>query len=659
MKMTKKQKQRVVRILITLVLFFLLVVGEKTGALEEITGFPLFLLYFIPYLIVGYDVLIRSAKNISHGQVFDENFLMMIATFAAFGLGLFGDVEYLEALAVMLFYQTGEAFQDYAVTRSRSSIQDLMAIAPESANVERNGNVETVDPDEVEIGEILVVRPGERIALDGTVIEGESFLDTSALTGESVPRRASAGDEVFSGAVNGQGVLRVRAEKAYENSTVARILELVEEAGEKKARMENFITRFAKYYTPIVTIGAVLLALALPLLFGMEPADGIRRACNFLIVSCPCALVISVPLGFFGGIGAASRQGILVKGSNYLEAAAHLDTLVFDKTGTITEGIFRVNEILPAEGCTEEEVLTLAATGEQNSNHPIARSILECYEERKDAAAQHAASSEQAPSGLQPSDLSEVRELSGRGVSLLYQGKNLLVGNEKLLREEGIEFPNVNVSGTRVYVAYDGKYVGLLSIDDVMKKGAKGAVAMLRKESVSHLVMLTGDTASAAAAVAKRAGIKEYRSDLLPNDKVDAVEELLAEKNKKHPRASLGFVGDGINDAPVLMRADVGFAMGSLGSDAAIEAADIVLMDDDLRKLPLIMRIARKTLCIVWTNVIFAIGVKILILILSALGMANMWAAVFGDVGVACLCVLNSMRMLLGVPVLDSPEDEQ
>ena len=659
MKMNKKQKVRIVRILITLVLFFLLLAGEKTGMLSGITGFPLFLLYFIPYLIVGYDVLIRSAKNISHGQVFDENFLMMIATFAAFGLGLFGDVEYLEALAVMLFYQTGEAFQDYAVSRSRASIQDLMAIAPESANVERDGHVVTVDPDEVEIGEILVVRPGERIALDGTVIEGESFLDTSALTGESVPRRAESGDEVFSGAVNGQGVLRVRVEKEYENSTVARILELVEEAGEKKAKMENFITRFAKYYTPIVTIGAVLLALALPLLFGMEPADGIRRACNFLIVSCPCALVISVPLGFFGGIGAASRQGILVKGSNYLEAAAHLDTLVFDKTGTITEGIFRVNEILPAEGCTEEEVLTLAATGEQNSNHPIARSILECYEERKDAAVQHAASSEQASSGLQPSDLSEVRELSGRGVSLFYQGKNLLVGNEKLLREEGIEFPNVNVSGTRVYVAYDGKYVGLLSIDDVMKKGAKGAMAMLRKESVSHLVMLTGDTASSAAAVAERIGIKEYRSDLLPSDKVEVVEELLEEKNKKNPRASLGFVGDGINDAPVLMRADVGFAMGSLGSDAAIEAADIVLMDDDLRKLPLIMRIARKTLRIVWTNVIFAIGVKILILILSALGMANMWAAVFGDVGVACLCVLNSMRMLLGVPTLDSPKREK
>ena len=641
--MTKKEHRTLIRIIVTLIWFAALLGTDRAGLLRGAGTYGRFLLYFLPYLLIGYDVLLKALRNIIRGQVFDEHFLMMIATFAAFGLGLMGDEAYSEALAVMLFYQIGELFQDVAVGKSRKSIADMMSIAPESANVERNGRVEVMDPEEAHIGDILLIKAGEKVPLDGTVIEGESYLNTAALTGESVPRRVKAGDPVISGCVNGEGTLRVRVEKEYEDSTVARILDLVENASSRKARLENFITRFARVYTPVVTIGAVLLAVLPPLFHigGLTYADSIRRACNFLIVSCPCALVISVPLGFFGGIGASSKIGVLVKGSNYLEAASGLSTLVFDKTGTLTKGEFRVQKVVPSAGesdtqnllGTPEEaqrrLLETAALGESYSNHPIARSIREALGEE---------------TNLDSGRVTDVRETAGHGIEALLDEKKLLIGNLSLMTSHHIDVKPASEAGTIIYVALDGHCLGYIVISDTVKEGAKEAIREIKEAGVSKTVMLTGDRKGAAVQVAETLGIDEVHSDLLPADKVSEVEKLIAEAEKNGGK--LGFVGDGINDAPVLMRADVGFAMGALGSDAAIEAADIVLMDDDIRKIPKVIRIARKTMRIVRSNVVFAIAVKLLILALSVFGLASMWAAVFGDVGVAILCILNSMRTL-------------
>ena len=629
--MNKKQRNRRNRIAISLTCFIALMLLEFAGLLEGLNGFILFIIYFIPYIIVGNDVIIKAAKNISNGRVFDENFLMMIATFAAFGLGVFGDAQYSEALAVMLFYQMGEAFQDYAVGQSRASIAEMMEIAPESAFVLNGDETEEVAPEDVEVGSIVVVRPGDKVPLDGIVIEGESFLDTSALTGESVPRRVSEGDDIISGCVNGEGMLKVRVTKEYDDSTVAKILELVENASARKAVLENFVTRFARVYTPIVTIGAALLAILMPLVFNLSWAEGIERACNFLIVSCPCALVISVPLGFFGGIGAASRIGVLVKGSNFLEAAAGLDTMVFDKTGTLTKGEFRVSRVEPTEGVDADDLLELAAYGEVYATHPIGKSILEAVSGKD----------------IDTSRLEDVQNVTGRGTSAKLDGKPLLVGSRKLLLENDIKEIVEEFSselGTLTFVSYDGKYKGYIVIADAIKEDAKTSIAELKHEGVKRAVMLTGDRKTTAEIVAAELGLDDVKYELLPADKIEEVEKLIT---KSHGRdGKLGYVGDGINDAPVLMRADVGFAMGSLGSDAAIEAADIVLMDDDLCKLPLILRIAKRTMRIVKSNIIFAIGVKVLILILSAFGLASMWVAVFGDVGVSIICIINSMRVL-------------
>ena len=629
--MNKKQRNRRNRIVISLVCFVALMILDFVGVLDGVYGFALFVIYFIPYIIVGNDVIIRAAKNIRNGQVFDENFLMMIATFAAFGLGLFGDTQYSEALAVMLFYQIGEAFQDYAVGQSRASITEMMEIAPESAFVLNGDETEEVDPEDVEIGSIVVVRPGDKVPLDGVVIEGESFIDTSALTGESVPRRVSEGDDIISGCVNGEGMLKVRVTKEYDDSTVAKILELVENASTRKAVLENFVTRFARVYTPIVTIGAALLAVAMPLVFSLSWSDGIERACNFLIVSCPCALVISVPLGFFGGIGAASKIGVLVKGSNFLEAAASLDTMVFDKTGTLTKGEFKVSKLVPAEGVSEDELIELAAYGEAFATHPIGKSILEAAKDKE----------------IDKSRLEDVINLTGKGTSAMLDGKSLLVGSRKLLDENEIEDVSGvygSEMGTITFVSYDEKYKGYIVVSDTIKDEARESIAELKREGVKKAVMLTGDRKATAEAVAGELGLDVVRYELLPADKIEEVEKLI--EGNRNTGSKLGYVGDGINDAPVLMRADVGFAMGSLGSDAAIEAADIVLMDDDLRKLPLILRIAKRTMRIVKSNIAFAIGVKLLILALSALGLVSMWYAVFGDVGVSIICIINSMRVL-------------
>ena len=629
--MNKKQRNRNKRIVVALICFAVLMALNITGKLRGLNGYVLFIIYFIPYLIVGCDVIVRAAKNISNGQVFDENFLMMIATFAAFGLGAFGDAQYSEALAVMLFYQIGEAFQDYAVGQSRASITEMMEIAPESAFILNGDSAEEVSPDDVEIGSIIVIRPGDKVPLDGVVIDGSSFLDTSALTGESVPRRVSEGDDIISGCVNGEGTLKVKVTREYDDSTVAKILELVENASTRKAVLENFVTRFARVYTPIVTIGAALLALILPPAFNLSWADGIERACNFLIVSCPCALVISVPLGFFGGIGAASKLGVLVKGSNFLEAAASLDTMVFDKTGTLTEGEFKVSKVVPAEGVSKAELLELAAYGELYATHPIGKSILEAVES----------------DSLDTSRLNDLQNISGKGTTADLDGKRLLVGSHKLMAENSIS----NISdeytaeaGTLTFVSYDGVYKGYIVISDTVKENAKESIAAVKREGIRKTVMLSGDRQAAAETVAKELGLDEVKYELLPADKISELEKLIG--NRCEGDGKLGYVGDGINDAPVLMRADVGIAMGSLGSDATIEAADIVLMDDDLRKLSLILRIARRTMKIVKSNIAFAIGVKIIILILSAIGLASMWMAVFGDVGVSIICILNSMRVL-------------
>lgn len=610
-----------VRIVVTAMLFALLLILEHTGTFERWEdSWVLFAVYVIPYLVIGYDIIFKAARNIRHGQVFDENFLMMLATFGAFGVR-----EFSEAVAVMLFYQVGELFQGYAVGKSRQSIAAMMDICPEYANVEEDGRLIQVDPDDVEIGTVITIRPGERIPLDGVVTEGESMIDTAALTGEAVPRSAKAGDEVISGCVNGSGTLRVRTTKEFDDSTVSKILELVENASSKKADVENFITRFARYYTPFVTMAAVILAF-LPPLFAGGWADWIQRACIFLVISCPCALVISVPLGFFGGIGAASKLGVLVKGSNYLEAVAEMTTIVFDKTGTLTKGEFRVAQVIPEEGITAEVLLETAALGEGYSSHPIAGSIKEAYAGEMDM-----------------NRCQQAEEIAGHGIGILIDGKRTLIGNEKLMEREKIPYRKCQKTGTVVYVAQDGIFAGAIVISDRVKEGAAEAVRDMKQVGVCKTVMLTGDRQEAAAAVADELGIDECHVGLLPADKVLRVEELLAKQPEKE---RLAFVGDGINDAPVLTRADVGIAMGSLGSDAAIEAADIVLMDDDIRKIAAVVRISRKTLRIVKQNIVFALAVKAVVLIMGAFGIANMWEAVFADVGVSVIAILNSMRAL-------------
>ena len=623
--MMKKQKIMLYRIIAAAVIYVPLFVLEHMGKLEFQSEIPVqFLLFMIPYLIVGWDIIYRAVRNISHGQVFDENFLMCIATFGALGVK-----EYSEAVAVMLFYQIGELFQSYAVNRSRQSISAMMDICPEYANIEEDGKLKQVDPDDVEIGTEIVIKAGERVPLDGVVVSGTSFVDTSALTGESVPREVTEGSEIISGCVNGSGLLNVRTTKEFDDSTVAKILELVENASSKKAHVENFITKFAKYYTPIVVCAAVVLAFLPPIILGGGFAEWIQRACIFLVISCPCALVISVPLGFFGGIGAASKQGVLVKGSNYLEALSEMKTIVFDKTGTLTKGEFVVSEVIP-NGWEKEGLLEVAALAEGYSDHPISAALKKAYEEAELGE-------------LSMDRVEQAEEIAGHGIKAKIDGRVVYAGNAKLMEEKGVEYEPCTVPGTVVYLAAEKEFLGTIVISDTVKPEAKRAIAQLKQSGVKKTVMLTGDRKDVGEAVAESLGIDEVYTDLLPGDKVDKVEALLGELGEKE---KLGFVGDGINDAPVLSRADIGIAMGSMGSDAAIEAADVVLMDDNILKISSIMRIAGKTLQIVHQNIVFALGVKVLVLILGALGMANMWEAVFADVGVSVIAILNSMRTL-------------
>ena len=623
--MMKKQKIMLYRIIAAAVIYVPLFVLEHMGKLEFQSEIPVqFLLFMIPYLIVGWDIIYRAVRNISHGQVFDENFLMCIATFGALGVK-----EYSEAVAVMLFYQIGELFQSYAVNRSRQSISAMMDICPEYANIEEDGKLKQVDPDDVEIGTEIVIKAGERVPLDGVVVSGTSFVDTSALTGESVPREVTEGSEIISGCVNGSGLLKVRTTKEFDDSTVAKILELVENASSKKAHVENFITKFAKYYTPIVVCAAVVLAFLPPIILGGGFAEWIQRACIFLVISCPCALVISVPLGFFGGIGAASKQGVLVKGSNYLEALSEMKTIVFDKTGTLTKGEFVVSEVIP-NGWEKEGLLEVAALAEGYSDHPISAALKKAYEEAELGE-------------LSMDRVEQSEEIAGHGIKAKIDGRVVYAGNAKLMEEKGVEYEPCTVPGTVVYLAAEKEFLGTIVISDTVKPEAKRAIAQLKQSGVKKTVMLTGDRKDVGEAVAESLGIDEVYTDLLPGDKVDKVEALLGELGEKE---KLGFVGDGINDAPVLSRADIGIAMGSMGSDAAIEAADVVLMDDNILKISSIMRIAGKTLQIVHQNIVFALGVKVLVLILGALGMANMWEAVFADVGVSVIAILNSMRTL-------------
>ena len=623
--MMKKQKIMLYRIIAAAVIYVPLFVLEHMGKLEFQSEIPVqFLLFMIPYLIVGWDIIYRAVRNISHGQVFDENFLMCIATFGALGVK-----EYSEAVAVMLFYQIGELFQSYAVNRSRQSISAMMDICPEYANIEEDGKLKQVDPDDVEIGTEIVIKAGERVPLDGVVVSGTSFVDTSALTGESVPREVTEGSEIISGCVNGSGLLKVRTTKEFDDSTVAKILELVENASSKKAHVENFITKFAKYYTPIVVCAAVVLAFLPPIILGGGFAEWIQRACIFLVISCPCALVISVPLGFFGGIGAASKQGVLVKGSNYLEALSEMKTIVFDKTGTLTKGEFVVSEVIP-NGWEKEGLLEVAALAEGYSDHPISAALKKAYEEAELGE-------------LSMDRVEQAEEIAGHGIKAKNDGRVVYAGNAKLMEEKGVEYEPCTVPGTVVYLAAEKEFLGTIVISDTVKPEAKRAIAQLKQSGVKKTVMLTGDRKDVGEAVAESLGIDEVYTDLLPGDKVDKVEALLGELGEKE---KLGFVGDGINDAPVLSRADIGIAMGSMGSDAAIEAADVVLMDDNILKISSIMRIAGKTLQIVHQNIVFALGVKVLVLILGALGMANMWEAVFADVGVSVIAILNSMRTL-------------
>ena len=615
--MTRKQKKMLLRIAVSAVLLVAAVLIPYEGPWR-------FLLFLPAYFVIGWDVLWRAIRNIAHGQVFDENFLMALATVGAFCTGFFGEGEYPEAVFVMLFYQVGELFQSYAVGKSRKSIASLMDIRPDYANVEREGKLIQVDPEEVAVGDAITVKAGERIPLDGVVLEGQSMVNTSALTGESVPRQVQPGDDVISGCVNQSGLLRVQVTKPFGESTVQKILDLVENSSSKKAKAENFITKFARYYTPIVVFGALALALVPPLFLG-DWVGWVQKALIFLVVSCPCALVISVPLSFFGGIGGASRQGILVKGGNYLEVLANTEIVVFDKTGTLTQGVFNVTAIHPEES-SESSLLEMAALAESYSDHPISRSLKEAYGKEIDA-----------------SRVGEVEEISGRGVRAQVDGKTVCAGNDKLMEEIGVSWHPCHHVGTTVHVAVEGQYIGHIVISDQVKPDAKEAIAALKAQGVKKTVMLTGDAKAVGESVARDLGLDEAYTQLLPGDKVERVEALLSETS---PKGKLAFVGDGINDAPVLSRADIGIAMGALGSDAAIEAADIVLMDDKPSKIATAMRISRKTLRIVHQNIWFALGVKGAVLLLGAFGIASMWAAVFADVGVAFLAILNASRCL-------------
>ena len=617
--MNKKQKKVLIRIIAAVVLLIALAFVPAEGWIQ-------FALYMIPYLVIGYDILKKAVKGILNRQVFDENFLMAVATIGAIALG-----DYKEGVAVMLFYQIGELFQSYAVGKSRRNISELMDIRPDYANVEQDGELVQVDPDEVEIGTVILVKPGEKIPIDGIVVEGASSLNTSALTGESLPREAKEGDEVISGCINMTGLLKIRTTKEFGESTVSKILELVENSSSRKSRSENFISKFARIYTPAVCYGAVALAFLPPIVrmvFMGLPADfgtWIYRALTFLVISCPCALVISIPLSFFAGIGGASKEGVLVKGSNYLETLSQTKYVVFDKTGTMTQGVFEVSGIYPA-ALSKEEVVEYAACAESYSSHPISKSLQKAHGKEIDK-----------------NRVTEVKEISGKGVTAQVDGRLVAAGNGKLMDQLGVPYTVCNEVGTLVYVAVDGRFAGCILISDLLKPHAKEAIAALKNAGVAKTVMLTGDTKRVADAVAAELGIHEVCSELLPSDKVSKVEELLARKSGKE---KLAFVGDGINDAPVLSRADIGIAMGALGSDAAIEAADIVLMDDDPLKIAKAIRISRKCIRIVYENIYFAIGIKVICLILGALGIANMWAAIFADVGVMVIAVLNAIRAL-------------
>ena len=621
--MTKKQKKVLYRIIITTILMIVLGFLPVQGLLR-------FVLYLVPYFVIGYDVLRKAIKGILNKQVFDENFLMAVATIGAVIIGATGDGDYTEAVAVMLFYQIGELFQSYAVGKSRKNISELMDIRPDYANIEVDGKLEQVDPDEVAVGSVILVKPGEKVPIDGIILEGNSSLNTSALTGESVPRDVAVGEEVFSGCINMTGVLRIQTTKEFGESTVSKILDLVENASSRKSKSENFISKFAKYYTPIVCYSALALAIIPPVVsifvqHAPNWGDWLYRALSFLVTSCPCALVISIPLSFFGGIGGASKDGILIKGSNYIETLASAKYVVFDKTGTVTQGVFEVTKVTP-NLMTEEELLEYAALAESYSTHPISKSLKKAYGKQIDA-----------------SMVSNVQEISGNGVTANVLGKNVAVGNEKLMEKLQVPFIAADAVGTQVYVAVDGCFAGSIVISDKIKPSAKTAIAELKKAGINKLVMLTGDAKKVADHVAAELGIDEVYSELLPGDKVEKVEAILAEKDAKE---KLIFVGDGVNDAPVLSRADVGIAMGAIGSDAAIEAADVVLMDDDPAKIAKAIKHSKKCMRIVYQNIYFAIGVKVLCLILVAIGMANMWLAIFADVGVMVIAVINATRTL-------------
>lgn len=614
--MTKKQKKTLIRIIVSACL--LCAAYALTGFLS-LPGWAELLIFLVPYGTIGWDILFKAGRNIAHGQVFDENFLMCIATIGAFAIG-----EYPEAVFVMLFYQVGELFQSYAVGKSRRSIAEMMDIRPDYANISRGGQLVRVDPEEVKIGDTIVVKPGERVPLDGVIVSGRSALDTAALTGESLPREVEDGDDVISGCVNTGGVLEIQVTKEFGQSTVSKILDLVENSSSKKAKAENFITKFARYYTPCVVISALLLAVIPPLVTGGNWGEWIERALIFLVISCPCALVISVPLSFFGGIGGASRNGILVKGGNYLEVLSKAECVVFDKTGTLTKGVFNVTAIHP-DRCSENELLELAAMAEYYSDHPISRSLKEAYSKEIDT-----------------SRLGEIREISGHGIEAFIDGKKVSVGNGKLMEKEGVKWHPCHNVGTTVHVAENGEYLGHIVISDEVKTDSEEAIKQLKLAGIAKTVMLTGDTKEVGEDIAGKLGLDEVHTQLLPSDKVDRVEKLIEEKGK----GSLVFVGDGINDAPVLSRADVGIAMGAIGSDAAIEAADIVLMDDKPSKIAYAIHIAKRTMHIVRQNIVFALAVKVIVMIMGAFGAANMWEAVFADVGVSVIAILNSMRAM-------------
>ncbi len=624
--MTKRGKE-ILRVSIGAALFVaaVIIVALATPALDSLQAtlpYPLLslVIFLVPYLVLGWPVLKKAARNIAAGHVFDENFLMCVATIGALCLA-----EFPEAVAVILFYQIGDLFEDYAVDKSRDSIAEMMDICPEQAYIERNGEIEAVDPDEVEIGTIIVVRPGERVPLDGIIVKGETELDTAALTGESLPRNVFTGDPIASGSINLSSTIYIETTKEFEDSTVSRILELVEDAASEKAPMENFITRFARYYTPIVCLLALLIAIIPPFFTGFDWADWVQRALIFLVVSCPCALVISVPLSFFGGIGGASKRGILIKGSNYLEALSHVKTILFDKTGTITKGTFSVSKIEPI-GMSREELLRIAAMAEAYSNHPIALSIRKEHE---------------APLDLDR--VSETTEIAGQGVRCMIDGQVVLAGNARLMEANGIAAPMNETTTTVLHIAIDGEYRGSIEVEDTIKEDSVEAIQRIKELGVAHTVMLTGDREEVAAHIAHEAGLDEYHAGLLPEGKIDFLRSYLDEAPKGE---KVAFVGDGINDAPALIRSDVGIAMGAMGSDAAIEAADIVFMDDKLSRLADGIGISRKTMRIVYQNIVFALGVKLLVLVLAALGIANMWEAIFADVGVSVIAILNAMRAL-------------